>query len=206
MQTKSSEAETHVTKLSKPSFSNMKCIWLGLQQCLPNFSSNLPTGPSFGIGYGTGTIPLNQNTPSLSLLITARPSALSPLFSYCTSYLPLESVSHTSILTSDTGSPFVVLTVQRTSRDSPSGSAEMEVPLESEGASCVWNGPRTVPSVEEAGLGWSIESTRRERPTMSERRMNSYNVLVQIGCLGLVPRGSDGNLPVARLCIFVLPG
>lgn len=72
----------------------------------------------------------------------------------------------------------MVLTVQRTSRASPSGSAEIEVPFESDGASCVWKGPRTVPSVEEGGFGWSMESTRRERPTMSERRMNSYNKLV----------------------------
>ena len=119
-------------------------------------------------------MPLNQKRPSSSLLITARPSALSPLFSYCTSYLPLLSVSHTSTLTSDTGSPEIVLTVQRTSKGSPLGSAEMEVPFWSEGASCVWKGPRTVPSVEDGGLGWSIESTRRERPTTSLRRMNSY--------------------------------
>ena len=72
----------------------------------------------------------------------------------------------------------MVLTVQRTSRASPLGSAEIEVPFESDGASCVWKGPRTVPSVEEGGFGWSMESTRRERPTMSERRMNSYNKLV----------------------------
>lgn len=32
-----------------------------------------------------------------------------------------------------------------------------------------------MPSVELAGLGWSIESTRRDRPRTSERRMNSYN-------------------------------
>jgi hypothetical protein len=31
-----------------------------------------------------------------------------------------------------------------------------------------------VPSVEEAGFGWSMESTRRERPRVSERRINSY--------------------------------
>lgn len=37
----------------------------------------------------------------------------------------------------------------------------------------MWNGPRTVPSVEWGGLGWLIESIRRERPRMSERRMNS---------------------------------
>jgi hypothetical protein len=35
-------------------------------------------------------------------------------------------------------------------------------------------GPRTVPSVLFVGLGWSIESTRRERPRMSERRINSW--------------------------------
>jgi hypothetical protein len=57
----------------------------------------------------------------------------------------------------------------------PEGSAEMAEPGARWDASCVWKGPRTVPSVEEGGLGWSIESTRRERPTMSERRMNSYS-------------------------------
>lgn len=72
------------------------------------------------------------------------------------------------------GAPDVVFTVQRTSKGSPEGSAEMFVPGAEEGASCVWNGPRTVPSVEEGGFGWSIESTRRERPTMSERRMYSW--------------------------------
>lgn len=40
-------------------------------------------------------------------------------------------------------------------------------------ASCVWKGPRTVPSVEPGGLGWSMLSTRRERPRTSLRRMNS---------------------------------
>lgn len=33
-----------------------------------------------------------------------------------------------------------------------------------------------MPSVELAGLGWSIESTRRDRPRTSERRMNSYKI------------------------------
>lgn len=41
-------------------------------------------------------------------------------------------------------------------------------------ASCVWKGPRTVPWVEVGGLGCEIESVRRERPRMSERRMNSW--------------------------------
>jgi hypothetical protein len=35
-----------------------------------------------------------------------------------------------------------------------------------------------VPSVLEAGLGWSMLSTRRERPRMSERRMNSCFMLI----------------------------
>lgn len=81
-------------------------------------------------------------------------------------------------MTPATGAPDVDLTVHSTSSGSPSGSAEMEKPFWSAGASCVWKGPRTVPSVECAGLGWSIESTSSERPTMSERRMNSYAVLV----------------------------
>jgi hypothetical protein len=37
----------------------------------------------------------------------------------------------------------------------------------------VWKGPRTEPSVDEGGLGWLIASTRRERPRISERSMNS---------------------------------
>jgi len=49
----------------------------------------------------------------------------------------------------------------------------MEEPWSIVGGSCVWKGPRTEPSVEEGGLGWSIASTRRERPRISERRMNS---------------------------------
>jgi hypothetical protein len=44
-------------------------------------------------------------------------------------------------------------------------------------ASWVWKGPRTEPSVDAGGLGWSIASTRRERPRMSERRMNSYQLV-----------------------------
>jgi hypothetical protein len=76
-------------------------------------------------------------------------------------------------LTPGTGSPAVFLTLHSTSSGVPLGSAEMEVPFEPGTASCVWKGPRTVPSVDEGGLGWSIESTRRERPTMSESRMNS---------------------------------
>jgi len=55
----------------------------------------------------------------------------------------------------------------------------MLVPGAEEGASWVWKGPSTVPSVLEGGLGWSIESTRRERPTMSERRMNSWGLVCQ---------------------------
>jgi hypothetical protein len=68
----------------------------------------------------------------------------------------------------------VVFTVHRTSSGVPEGSAEMDDPGARVDASCVWKGPRTVPSVEAGGLGWSMESTRRERPTMSERRMNSW--------------------------------
>jgi hypothetical protein len=44
-------------------------------------------------------------------------------------------------------------------------------------ASCVWKGPSTLPSVELGGLGWSIASTRRDRPRISERRMNSYGTV-----------------------------
>jgi len=60
----------------------------------------------------------------------------------------------------------------------PTGSAEMCEPGGRVDASCVWKGPRTVPSVEEGGLGWSIESTRRLRPRMSLRRMNSCVALL----------------------------
>lgn len=56
----------------------------------------------------------------------------------------------------------------------PAGSEEREEPGGREGAVWVWKGPRTVPSVERGGLGWEIESTRMERPRMSERRMNSW--------------------------------
>lgn len=78
-----------------------------------------------------------------------------------------------SIFTSLMGEPEVSFIVQSTRQGSPSGSCEIMEPLGWDSASWEWKGPRTVPSVDEAGLGWSIESTRRERPRMSERRMNS---------------------------------
>lgn len=31
--------------------------------------------------------------------------------------------------------------------------------------------------MERGGFGWSIESTRRERPRMSERRINSWGLV-----------------------------
>jgi hypothetical protein len=83
-----------------------------------------------------------------------------------------------SILTPSTALPSVSLIVQTTRQGSPLGSWAIWVPLGSEMASWVWKGPRTVPSVLEAGLGWSMLSTRRERPRMSERRMNSWDLLI----------------------------
>lgn len=50
----------------------------------------------------------------------------------------------------------------------------MEEPCEEVGASCVWKGPRTVPSVLEGGLGWSIESINSDKPSVSDNKMNSY--------------------------------
>ena len=61
-----------------------------------------------------------------------------------------------------------------TNKGSPLVSCDMESPCDICGASCVWKGPSTVPSVELGGLGWSIESTSSERPRTSERRINSY--------------------------------
>ena len=67
----------------------------------------------------------------------------------------------------------MVLILQVTRRGVPWGSWEMREPLGEISASWEWKGPRTVPSVVCGGLGWEIESIRRERPRMSERRMNS---------------------------------
>ena len=64
-------------------------------------------------------------------------------------------------------------TVQMQSRGSPSGSDDISQPLGRVGASWVWKGPRTEPSVDAGGLGWLMLSTRRERPRTSESRMNS---------------------------------
>lgn len=151
----------------------MKCICAGRQQCRPIFRSNCPTGPSCGMGYGTGTIALNQKTPSSSLLMTQRPSGPSRS-GCCTSYWPDESVSQISILTLEIGFPDTSLMVQRTSSGSPFESWLIRLPCDMDSASCVWKGPRTVPSVEVGGLGWSIESTRRDSPNISLRRMNSW--------------------------------
>lgn len=145
--------------------------------CLPSFFSNCPTGPSCGIGYGTGTIALNQKMPSLSLSMIHRPSG--PVRSACcTSYFPLESVSQISILTPSRGLPSMSLTEQSTRRGSPLSSCDIREPWDMVSASWVWKGPRTVPSVLLGGLGWSMLSTSRERPRMSERRMNSWQVLL----------------------------
>jgi hypothetical protein len=65
------------------------------------------------------------------------------------------------------------LMLHTTNKGSPLVSWDMESPCDIWGASWVWKGPRTVPSVELGGLGWSIESTSNERPRTSERRMNS---------------------------------
>lgn len=78
-----------------------------------------------------------------------------------------------SILTSATGLPAVSFTVQIHSSGSPSGSDAMFDPLGNVGASCVWKGPRTEPSVDDGGFGWLILSTNKERPRISESRMNS---------------------------------
>lgn len=68
----------------------------------------------------------------------------------------------------------MVFRLQVTRRGVPAGSWEMREPLGEISASWEWKGPRTVPSVDTpGGLGWEIESIRRERPRMSERRMNS---------------------------------
>ncbi len=72
------------------------------------------------------------------------------------------------------GRPDVSFTVQRTSRGVPLGSVCRIEPWESSRASCVWKGPRTVPVVEAGSLGRSMESISRERPRMSERRINSW--------------------------------
>lgn len=81
-----------------------------------------------------------------------------------------------SIFTPGMGLPWGSWIVQRTRRGSPAGSEDMEEPEGRVSASWVWKGPRTEPSVELGGLGWSIASTRRERPRMSERRMNSWRL------------------------------
>lgn len=78
-----------------------------------------------------------------------------------------------STLTPATGRPRVSWTVHTASIGSPAGSVVMELPFGSTGASCVWKGPSTEPSVPSGGLGWLMLSTRSERPRTSERRMNS---------------------------------
>ena len=78
-----------------------------------------------------------------------------------------------SIFTSEMGAPLVFFMVHRTRQGSPSGSWAIRVPFARLSASWEWKGPRTVPSVLAGGLGWSMLSTRRERPRTSERRMNS---------------------------------
>ena len=70
--------------------------------------------------------------------------------------------------------PSMSLTVHSTRSGFPLGSAEMDPPFTLCTASWVWNGPSTVPSVPPFGFGWSMESTSKERPRMSERRMNSW--------------------------------
>jgi len=82
-----------------------------------------------------------------------------------------------SIFTPGIGCPEGSFTVHRTRQGSPFESEEMFSPELMVGGSWVWKGPRTVPSVVFGGLGWSIASTRRERPRMSERRKNSYGWL-----------------------------
>lgn len=56
-------------------------------------------------------------------------------------------------LTSDMGFPAVSWTLHKTSTGSQLGSDVMDVPESIVGASCVWNGPRLDPSVDELGLG-----------------------------------------------------
>lgn len=70
--------------------------------------------------------------------------------------------------------------VQSTRRGSPFGSAEIFVPEAEDSASWVWKGPSKLPSVEWGGLGWSIASTRSDNPRISDRRMNSYLLYLQI--------------------------
>src|SRR6201747_1970616 len=105
--------------------------------CRPNLFNNCPTGPSCGIGYGTGTIALNQNNPSESDVMTHRPSG--PERSACwTSYFPDESVSQISILTPSTGCPLTSLTVHNTSNGSPFLSWDIKSPCGRCSASWVW--------------------------------------------------------------------
>jgi hypothetical protein len=79
-----------------------------------------------------------------------------------------------SIFTPGMGDPEGERMVQRTRIGMPEGSEERGEPGERCGAVWVWKGPRMEPEVLWGGLGWSRESTSRERPRMSERRMNSW--------------------------------
>jgi hypothetical protein len=100
-----------------------------------------------------------------------------------------------SIFTSGIGLPATSFTVQTTIQGSPAGSEDMPCPFKMVSASWVWKGPKTLPSVLAGGLGWSIASTRRERPRMSERRMNSCRRIF----VSNPPMGSgEEHLHVAR--------
>lgn len=63
--------------------------------------------------------------------------------------------------------------LQSTRRGSPALSWEIEDPRVWWTASWVWKGPRTVPWVEDGGLGCDMLSTSRLRPRVSDRRTNS---------------------------------
>ena len=52
----------------------------------------------------------------------------------------------------------------------------MSAPNGNSGAPCTKNGPSTVDSVAPSGIGWLISTTRIERPSTSESRMNSWRL------------------------------
>ena len=109
--------------------------------------SRRPTGPSVGIGYGTGVTERNQNAPCASLVNTPRPWAAARS-GRCTSYSPSSSDCQTSTTAFGTGWPSALRTVQRTVQGVPRAPCATSPPFSTRGAPSTWNGPNTVDSVQ----------------------------------------------------------
>ena len=134
--------------------------------------SSAPTGPSVGIGQGTGTAERNQKPPPASVVSTPRPCAAARP-GRCTSYRPSSSDCQTSTVAPAMAAPSVLCTVPCTTQGAPLAPWATSPPLATGGAPSTWKGPNTVDSVQPGARSPCNATTCIDAPSTSLSRMNS---------------------------------